>query len=135
MLENVSHYGDYLLNKQPFHSIFITSAKMKMKTSACRDGTLKNQPKKMQERHHNTFTPSVHLVPFCQLYFVLVSCVHSRVMEGSWEGIAVWEVHVDVHGECVCCGWMQYGCSRRDVLGWLLFMVMKYPLFPLLEKS
>ena len=24
-------------------------------------------------------------------------------MEGSWEGIAGCVVHVDVHGECVCC--------------------------------
>ena len=56
-------------------------------------------------------------------------------MEGSWEGIAGCVVHVDVHGECVCCGWMQYGCLRRDVL---LFMVTKYPFFQpnaLLEKS
>ena len=28
-------------------------------------------------------------------------------MEGSWEGIAGCVVHVDVRGECVCCGWMQ----------------------------
>ena len=41
------------------------------------------------ERHHNTFTPSLHLVPFCQLCFVFVSCVHMRVEEGSGEGIAV----------------------------------------------
>ena len=43
-------------------------------------------------------------------------------MEGSWEGIAGGVVHVAVHGECVCCG----SHSRRDVLGWLLFMVTKY---------
>ena len=47
-------------------------------------------------------------------------------MEGSWEGIAGCVVHVAVHGECVCCGWMQCSCSRRDVLGWLLFMVTNY---------
>ena len=63
------------------------------------------------ERHHNTFTPSLHLVPFCQLCFVFVSCVHSTVVEGSWEGIAGCVVHVAVHGECVCCGWMQCSCS------------------------
>ena len=66
---------------------------------------------------------------------MFVSCVHRRVVEGSWEGIAGCVVHVDVHGECVCCGWMQYSCSRRDVL---LFMVTKYPFFQpnaLLEKS
>ena len=36
-----------------------------IKTSTCRDGTLKNQPNKMGMT--NTFTPSLHLVPFCQL--------------------------------------------------------------------
>ena len=53
------------------------------------------------ERHHNPFTPSLHLVPFCQLCFVFVSCVHRSVVEGSGEGIAGCVVHVDVHGECV----------------------------------
>ena len=54
------------------------------------------------ERHHNTFTPSLHLVPFCQLCFVFVSCVHRRVtVEGSGEGSSGCVVHVDVHGECV----------------------------------
>ena len=32
-----------------------------MKRSACRDGSLKKQPNQI----HNTFTPSLHLVPFC----------------------------------------------------------------------
>ena len=55
------------------------------------------------------------LVPFCQLCFVFVGCVHSRVVESSWEGIAGCVVHVDVHGGCVCCGWMQCGCSQRGL--------------------
>ena len=42
------------------------------------------------ERHHNTFTPSLHLVPFC---LVLVVCI------GSGLGSAGCVVHVDVHGE------------------------------------
>ena len=50
-------------------------------------------------------------------------------MKGSWEGIAGCVVHVAVHGECVCCGWMECSYSRRDVLGWLLFMVTKYPFY------
>ena len=53
------------------------------------------------ERHHNTFTPSLHLVPFCQLCFVFVSCVHRRVVVGSGEGSGGCVVHVDVDGECV----------------------------------
>ena len=52
---------------------------------------------------------------------MFVSCVHSRVVEGSWEGIAGCVVHVDVHRECVCCGWMQCsmlaeGCSWLAVV-------------------
>ena len=54
-----------------------------------------------RERHHNTFTPSLHLVPFCQLCFVFVSCVHRRVVESSGEGSGGCVMHVEVHGECV----------------------------------
>ena len=43
-------------------------------------------------------TPSLHLVPFCQLCFVFVSCVHRRVVEGSGMGSAGCGVRVDVHG-------------------------------------
>ena len=49
--------------------------------------------------HHNNFKPSLHLVPFCQLCFVFVSCVHSRVVEGIGVGSAGCGVHVDVHWE------------------------------------
>ena len=102
-----------------------------MKTRACRDGTgtLKNHPNKMGTTQQHIYT--IPLVPFCQLCFVFVSFVHSRVVEGSREGIAGWVLHVHVHGECVCCGWMQYSCSQRDILGWLLFMVTKYPFIPI----
>ena len=40
-------------------------------------------------------------MPFFQLCFVFVSCVHRKVMEGSGEGSGGCVVHVDVHGECV----------------------------------
>ena len=36
------------------------------------------------------------------------SCVHRRVVEGSWEGVAVCVVHVDVHGVCYVVG----GCMQ-----------------------
>ena len=36
--------------------------------------------------------------------------MHSRVVEGSREGIAGCVVHVYVRGECVRCGWMQCSC-------------------------
>ena len=35
-----------------------------MKTSTCRNGTLKENNQTRLEWHHNTFTPSLHLVPF-----------------------------------------------------------------------
>ena len=53
-----------------------------------RDGMLKNQPNKMGTTPQHIHT-ILHLVPFCQLCFVFVSCVHRRVEEGSGEGIAV----------------------------------------------
>ena len=58
-----------------------------MKTSGCRDVTLKiNQSR--WKWHHNTFTTSLHLVPFWHLCFVFVSCVHRRVVEDSGVGSA-----------------------------------------------
>ena len=55
---------------------------------------------------HNTFTPSLHLMPFCChldkiICFVFVSCVQMRVMEGSVVGVAGCVVQVDVHGKWV----------------------------------
>ena len=74
-----------------------------MKTSACRDGTLKNQPNKM-----GTTPQHIHTIPTsCQVGFVFVSCVHERVVEGSGEGITVCVAHVDVHGVCCVVG----GCN------------------------
>ena len=52
------------------------------------------------EWYHNTFTPSLHLVPFFANYDLFLL---------AYVGSAGCVVHVDVHGECVCCGWMQ--CS------------------------
>ena len=37
---------------------------------------------------------------------MFVSCVHSKVVEGSWEGIAGFVVHVAVHGEYVATLWV-----------------------------
>ena len=45
------------------------------------------------------FSPSLHLVAFCQLCLVFVSCVHRRVVEGSGVGSAGCVVNVGVHGE------------------------------------
>ena len=44
-------------------------------------------------------SPSLHLVAFCQLCLVFVSCVRRRVVEGSGVGSAGYVVHFGVHGE------------------------------------
>ena len=41
-----------------------------------------------------------------QIWFKQLTVTHPAV----WEGIAGCVVHVDVHGECVCCMWMQCIC-------------------------
>ena len=46
-------------------------------------------------------TIPIHLVPFCQLWFVFVSYVHKGVVEGSGVGSGGCGVHVDVHGDGV----------------------------------
>ena len=72
-----------------------------MKTSAFRNGTLKNQPNKMgtTPQHIYKIPTSCAILPTT----LFVSCVHSRVVEGSWEGIAGCTLHVDVHGEFGIC--------------------------------
>ena len=76
----------------------------RMKTSACRDGTLKNQPNKMgtTPQHFYTIPTSCAILP---TMLCVCKCVHSKVVEGSWEGIAGCVAHVAVHGKCVYCGW------------------------------
>ena len=72
--------------------------------SACRDESSKTSRTRW-ECHHNTFTPSLHLVPFCQLFFVLVVCIG-----GLWKVVGrvlLCVVHVDVHGLCCVVG----GCN------------------------
>ena len=49
------------------------------------------------EQYHNTFTPSLHLMPFAK--YALYGCVHRRVAEVSGLGSAGCVVHADVHGE------------------------------------
>ena len=58
------------------------------------------------EWHHNTFTPSLHLVVFCQPLHVLITWVHRRsvsYMENCKVSSAYSVVHVVVHGEWVIC--------------------------------
>ena len=69
-------------------------------------GTLKNQPNKIGI-HHNTFTPSLQLMPFFQLCLEFVSCVHRRIAEGSGVDSAECVVHVNSE---LCCGWVQSNC-------------------------
>ena len=67
------------------------------------DETKTNQTR--WEWHHNTFPPSLHLMPFLlpltQICFMFVSCVKRRVVEGSGLGSGECVVHVDVHVEWV----------------------------------
>ena len=81
-----------------------------MKTSTCREGTLKNQPNKMGTTPQHIYIIPTSCAIFPTICFVFVSCVQSRVVEGSWEGIARCIAHVEVHGECVCCRWKQCSC-------------------------
>ena len=69
-----------------------------MKTSACRDGTLKNQPNKIgtTPQHIHTIPSSCAILPT----MLCVCCMRRRFVEGSGEGIAGRVVHVEVHGEC-----------------------------------
>ena len=53
--------------------------------------------------HHNTSTPSLRFVPFCQLCLVFI-CVHRRVVEGIGMGSAAWE--------CSACS-----CAWRSHVG------------------
>ena len=77
-----------------------------MKTSACRDGTLKNQPNEMGTtlQHIHTIPTSCAILP---TMFSVVVCIYRRVVEGIGEGSAGCVVHVDVHGVCYVVG----GCN------------------------
>ena len=53
------------------------------------------------EWDYNTFTPSLHLVPFYQPCLVFIICVNTRVVEGSGVDVVLHgcAVHDYVHGE------------------------------------
>ena len=74
-----------------------------MKTSACRNGTLK--PSKLDGNDTTTLSHHPHILcHFAATYtnvLCVCSCLQKRVVEGSGVGSAGCEVHVDVHGECV----------------------------------
>ena len=87
-----------------------------MKTSTCRDGTLKNQPNKM-----GTTPQHFHTIPTSCASLPCVSSVHRRVIEGSGLGSAGCVGHVDVHAlrvscvvDCNCyCAWQDMVCLVR----------------------
>ena len=64
-----------------------------MKTSACRNETLK-KPTKLDGNETTTLlhhpTSCAILPPLTQICFVFVSCVQRRVVEGSGVGSAIW---------------------------------------------
>ena len=55
----------------------VTKRDLWMKSSTCREGAIKNQPTRW-EWHHNTFTPSLHLVSFCRL------CTPQNSLHAEW---------------------------------------------------
>ena len=68
------------------------------------------------ERHHNTiYTISTSCAILPTMLCVCYSCLHSRVVEGSWEGIAGCVVHAVVGMESVYvvggCKLLLKGCS------------------------
>ena len=82
-----------VMNEKSRHKVYKSQM---FSTSACGDGTLKNQD-------GNDTTTHLHH-PYILCHFAnydFFNCVHSRVVEGSWEGIAGCVVHVDVCGECL----------------------------------
>ena len=70
-----------------------------IKTSACRDGSLKNLPNKMgmtPQHFHTIPTSCAILPPLTQIWSVLVMC-REGLVSGVGSGGCV--VHFDVHGE------------------------------------
>ena len=62
-----------------------------------------NLQKPTKQDENDTTILSLHLVPFCQLCLVFLSCVHRRVMEDSGVTVVlgVQSMYVDVQGESV----------------------------------
>ena len=56
------------------------------------------EPLKSNQGRDDTFTPSLHVVLFCQICLAFVSSVHRRVVESSGVGSAGNVVHL-VHEE------------------------------------
>ena len=82
-----------------------------MKTSACRDGTLKNQPNwmGMTPQYFNTIPASCAILPpLTQLCFVCLLVMCRGLQKAVWW--VVLGVHVDVHGEWVML-WVASMCN------------------------
>ena len=62
-----------------------------------------NPQKPTKQDENDTTILSLHLVPFCQLCLVFLSCVHRRVVEDSGVTVVlgVQSMYVDVQGESV----------------------------------
>ena len=70
-----------------------------MKTSACRDRTLENQPNQIDMSPQHFHTIPIHLVPFGQLWFVFLAvCIGGLWKAAGWVVlcVCVCVVHVDV---------------------------------------
>ena len=78
--------------------------------SVCRDGTLK---KPAEQDENDTFTSSLSILCHFANYAL---CLLVGVA-GLWKVVEKSLVHVDVHGECVCCGWMQVARKGMFLVG------------------
>ena len=85
-----------------------------MKTSACRDETLKNHPNKM-----GTTPQHIHTIPIFCVLCLLVVCIG-----GLWKVVGrvlLCAIHVDVHGVCGVVG----GCDHA--VDWTNVKVLSNP--------
>ena len=65
------------------------------------------------EQHHNNFTPSLHLVPFCQLCFVFVVFIGGLWKAVGWVVLGVECMLMCMGGE-LCCGRLQCSCYTEN---------------------
>ena len=93
-------------------SVIKSQKSFQMKTSAYRDGVIKNQPNKIgtTPQHIYIIPTSCAILPTIYALCLLVVCIAGLTLWKAVGGIAGCVVHVDVCGECVSCGWMQRSC-------------------------
>ena len=85
---------------------------MNSKTSACRDGTLKNHCKQDGNAQQLHIIPtSCAILPIATTLCLLVVCAYRRVLEGSWGGEGV-----ECMLMCMESGYVVGGCNVVAIL-------------------